>query len=91
MVLSSNKICCVSPAGDICGEGAIWHPEEKALYWTDINRFLIHRFVPEDGTTFSWIFDEPVTSMNLTTDPNRLLVVFASRVGLWSAHTHSSC
>jgi sugar lactone lactonase YvrE len=88
MVLPSHKVSCVSPAGDICGEGAIWHPEEKALYWTDINRFLIHRFVPEDGTTVTWIFDEPVTSMNLTTDPNRFLVVFASRVGLWSAHTH---
>lgn len=88
MILSSSKICCVAPAGDICGEGAVWHPEEKALYWTDINRFLIHRFVPEKDATFSWIFDEPVTSMNLTTDPHRLLVVFASRVGLWSAPTH---
>jgi sugar lactone lactonase YvrE len=88
MIRSSSKIGCISPAGDICGEGAVWHPEEKALYWTDINRFLIHRFVPEEEATVTWIFDEPVTSMNLTTDPKRLLVVFASRVGLWSPHTH---
>lgn len=88
MILSFGKVCCVAPAGDICGEGAVWHPEEEALYWTDINRFLIHRFVQEDEAVFTWMFDEPVTSVNLTTDPNRLLVVFASKVGLWSAHTH---
>ena len=88
MTLSSSKIGCVTPTGDICGEGAVWHPDEQALYWTDINRFLIHRFAPEDGATFTWMFEEPVTSMNLTTDPKRLLVVFASRVGLWSPDTH---
>ena len=88
MTLSSSKIGCVTPTGDICGEGAVWHPDEQALYWTDINRFLIHRFAPEDGATFTWMFEEPVTSMNLTTDRKRLLVVFASRVGLWSPDTH---
>src|SRR5690242_2422334 len=41
-----TEICCVVPAGDICGEGAVWHPDENVLYWTDINRFLVHRFDP---------------------------------------------
>jgi sugar lactone lactonase YvrE len=80
---------CVSPAGDVCGEGAVWHPQEQALYWTDINRFLVHRFVPRSRATSTWFFNEPVTSVNLTTDPDQLLLVFGSKVGLWSPSTDS--
>jgi len=84
----NDMIRCIVPAGDICGEGAVWHPAHHALYWTDINRFLLHRFLPETGTTQTWMFDEPVTSVNLTTEPERLLLVFASNVSIWSAATH---
>jgi len=86
----TDEICCVVPAGDICGEGAVWHPEERALYWTDINRFLVHRFDAASESTRTWQFDEPVTTVNLTTDPDRLLLVLGSQVGLWSPGTHPS-
>ncbi len=85
-----DEVRCVVPAGDICGEGAVWHPEHHALYWTDINRFLLHKFLPESGTTESWFFTEPVTSANLTSDPEKLLLVLGSRVAIWSARTHPS-
>jgi len=84
----SDEVQCVCPAGDICGEGAVWHPEERALYWTDINRFLVHRLDPQDGSVRTWLFEEPVTAVNLAADPARLLLVFGSRVGFWSAATH---
>jgi sugar lactone lactonase YvrE len=84
----TNEIRCAVPAGDICGEGAVWHPEQSALYWTDINRFLVHRFTPTTSSTRTWIFDEPLTSVNLTEDDGLLLLVFASRVGLWSPRSH---
>jgi sugar lactone lactonase YvrE len=84
----ANEIRCAVPAGDICGEGAVWHPQQSALYWADINRFLVHRFIPAISSTRTWIFDEPVTSVNLTEDRELLLLVFASRIGLWSPHTH---
>ncbi len=83
-----NDLRCVVPAGDICGEGAVWHPEQNALYWTDINRFLVHRYDPATDTTQTWFFDEPVTSVNLTTDNETLLLVLGSQVGLWSPRTH---
>src|SRR5579863_4346343 len=83
-----DEIRCVVPTGDICGEGAVWHSEQRALYWTDINRFLVHRFEPHSQTTQTWFFEEPVTSVNLATDPEILLLVFASRVGLWSPRAH---
>jgi sugar lactone lactonase YvrE len=73
----------VAPAGDWCGEGLVWHPEEQALYWTDINRFLIHRYDPAGKTVRSWFFDEPVTSLTLTNRPDTLAALLGSRLILW--------
>ena len=39
---------CVAPTGDVCGEGVVWHAGHSAAYWTDINRFLIHRYTTAD-------------------------------------------
>jgi len=74
---------CVAPTGDICGEGAVWHAAEQALYWTDINRFLVHRFTPEYGCVKTWLFDEPVTSLILTDRDDTLVVILGSRAVLW--------
>ena len=40
---------CVAAVKDLCGEGAVWHASEGVLYWTDINRLLIHRYDPDSG------------------------------------------
>jgi sugar lactone lactonase YvrE len=74
---------CVAPTGDVCGEGAVWHAAEKAIYWTDINRFLIHRFEAVTGNVKTWLFDEPVTAMILTSVPETLAVVLGSGLILW--------
>jgi sugar lactone lactonase YvrE len=87
-VKMQDGIRCVAPAGDICGEGAVWHPEQNALYWTDINRFLVHRLDASSQATTTWMFDEPVTAVNLTTDPTLLLLVLGSRIGFWAPSTH---
>jgi sugar lactone lactonase YvrE len=84
----ADEIRCAVPAGDICGEGAVWHPEQNVLYWNDINRFLLHRYHVDNQATQTWIFDEPVTAVNLTTDPELLLLVLGSKVGFWSPGTH---
>jgi sugar lactone lactonase YvrE len=73
----------VAPAGDRCGEAATWCSGQGALYWCDVNRFLIHRLAP-DGSVASWLFDEPVTALALTERPDELLVALASRLIFWS-------
>ena len=78
---------CVAKVADICGEGAVWHAPEAALYWADINRFLIHRFTPSNNDVATWEFDEPVTAMNVTTRDDTLAVVLGSRVILWEPST----
>jgi len=78
---------CVAPTGDVCGEGAVWHAEHKAVYWNDINRFLIHRFTPEDQSVRTWFFNEPVTALALTDRVDVLAVILGSGVILWEPHT----
>jgi len=78
-----GKAVCVAPVGDRCGEGPVWHPAEQALYWTDINRFLIHRLDPRDGAVKSWFFDEPVTALALTNRDDTLAVALGSGLIFW--------
>jgi sugar lactone lactonase YvrE len=80
--LTGEPICC-APTGDRCGEGVLWHFGEKVLYWTDINRFLIHRFDPASACVKSWLFDEVVTAVLLTSREDVLAVCLGSRVILW--------
>jgi sugar lactone lactonase YvrE len=79
----TGEVICVAPMGDVCGEGAVWHAAENAVYWVDINRFLIHRFQLMDASVRSWIFGEPVTALSLTDREDVLLVVLGSGVTLW--------
>jgi len=74
---------CVAPTGDRCGEGVVWHEAHAAVYWTDINRFLIHRLNLHDESVRTWFFDEPVTALALTNRDDTLVVVLGSRVILW--------
>jgi sugar lactone lactonase YvrE len=74
---------CVAATGDVCGEGAVWHAAHNAVYWTDINRFLIHRLNLADSSVRTWSFDEPVTALALTDREDVLVVVLGSQVILW--------
>jgi sugar lactone lactonase YvrE len=83
----TGEVVCVAPTGDVCGEGAVWHAGHNAVYWTDINRFLIHRLSLADSSVRSWFFDEPVTALSLTDRDDVLAVVLGSRVILWEPAT----
>jgi len=74
---------CVAPTGDVCGEGVVWHAAHNAVYWNDINRFLIHRLNLADSSVCSWMFEEPVTALCLTDRDDVLDVVLGSSVILW--------
>ena len=74
---------CVAPTGDACGEGVVWHAAHAAAYWTDINRFLIHRFTPADQCVRTWFFDEPVTALTMTDRDDTLAVILGSQAILW--------
>jgi sugar lactone lactonase YvrE len=85
---SQREMHRIAATGDICGEGAVWHPEEEVVYWTDINRRLLHRYKLTNGGVDTWKFEQPVTAVTLTTDPNQLLVVLGGSVILWNVKDH---
>ena len=67
----------------------MWHDEGQAVYWTDINRFLIHRFDPANESVKSWLFDEPVTAVLLTDRDSTFAVVLGSRIIFWEPSSDS--
>jgi sugar lactone lactonase YvrE len=72
-----------APTADRCGEGAVWDAAGRAVWWTDINRFLVHRYDEASASVRSWLFDEPVVGLSLSTEPGRMLVILASRLVWW--------
>ena len=79
----SQAVRPVAAVGDRCGEGAIWCAEESAVYWVDINRFLIHRLTWPGCAIMTWLFDEPPVALALSAEPGRILVALASRLLWW--------
>jgi len=67
----------------------VWHDEGQSVYWTDINRFLIHRFDPANESVKSWLFDEPVTAVLLTDRDSTFAVVLGSRIIFWEPSSDS--
>lgn len=53
---SVERPFCLAAVGDRCGEGAVWHAAERALFGVDINRFLIHRLDEASRSVRTWIF-----------------------------------
>ncbi len=83
----ARELVCVAPVGDRCGEGAVWSADEASLYWTDINRFLIHRYDEATRAVRTWLFDEPVVAISLTREDGRLLVALGSKLIWWWPET----
>lgn len=79
------NIICVVESHDAVGEGPIWHPEQRCVYWVDINGFRIRCFHPETRELRTWQFDELVTALSLTGRAEYLLVAIGGRLILWNS------
>ena len=80
---ASRPVRLAAATADRCGEGAVWCAEEAAVYWTDINRFLVHRMTWPGRALTTWTFAEPPTALALSQEPGRLLVALASHLVWW--------
>lgn len=60
--LQSRSVSCVWPAHRLLGEGAWWSATEQAVYWVDIKRPAILRYVPETTEKAIWNCPEPIGS-----------------------------
>jgi L-arabinonolactonase len=58
-----SDVRCVLQARALLGEGPLWDPEDRALYWVDIKGQMVHRFDPSTGRDMRWPTPEPVGSL----------------------------
>lgn len=86
--IPSTDIRCLATTSDICGEGCVWHPQQNAIFWTDINRGLLHRLEIKSGAMETWNFDQPVTAIALTSQAELLVLVLGGRIVLWDTRTN---
>ena len=45
------------------GEGPLWHPGQRALYWVDIGAQSVHRWQPDGGAHEVFVFTVPVIAL----------------------------
>jgi sugar lactone lactonase YvrE len=81
--LKIKEPVCIAATGDVCGEGVLWDRDDQCIYWTDINRFLVHRYWLKDDTVKTWFFSEPVTCVMQTSRKGTLALSLGSGIVLW--------
>jgi len=54
MNIQRDNATLVWDLGCQLGEGPLWVPEERALWFVDIERAALHRFLPESGEKTTW-------------------------------------
>jgi len=62
------------------GESPTWVADERALYWIDVKAPSLHRYCPDDGSTFTWPVTSDIGGFALTLDGG---AVVALRQGLF--------
>jgi sugar lactone lactonase YvrE len=71
------EITCVLDAKASLGEGTLWDPAAKVLWWIDIWESLIHRFDPASGRDETWRAPEYLGCLGLR-EKGGLVVSMAS-------------
>jgi sugar lactone lactonase YvrE len=61
--ISGDDVRCVLKWDAIVGESPLWHPQERRLYWVDIQGKKVHRFDPESGKNETFNLPDLVTCL----------------------------
>ena len=76
------------PAANKLGEGPLWHPAEKALYWVDIEGDCFHRYDPGTGKQESFPVGQPVGCLAFRKDGG-LVPALRDGLGFWDVENES--
>lgn len=66
-----------------CGEGPLWHPDERALYWVDIASGRLFRYDPATGGHAVVYEGETIGGFTIQDDGALLLFMARGRVATW--------
>jgi D-xylonolactonase len=71
----------------VTGEGPLWHPLKKRLYWLDIPSGSVYRYNPEDGLHGLEVqLEEPIGGMTAQADGSLLLFMDRCRACSWDGN-----
>ncbi len=65
------------------GEGPLWHPDEKRLYWVDIPQGRLFRYNPADGHHEQLYAGDPIGGFTIQADGALLLFMAQGAVRIW--------
>ncbi len=72
-----SDVRCLLDARAVVGEGPLWHPREKVLYWIDIKNPHLYRYDPDTGENRAWPMPERIGCHAFCRD-HRMLVALKS-------------
>jgi sugar lactone lactonase YvrE len=64
------------------GECPLWHPQEAALYWVDIDGFRVHRFEPASGEHRQWTMASEPSALALSSNGGLIVALRSGIVHL---------
>lgn len=67
----------------VVGEGPLWHPMEKKVYWTDIGTGRMFRYDPATGRHEQCYSGRPVGGYTIQADGSLLLFMDRGTVAIW--------
>jgi D-xylonolactonase len=67
----------------VVGEGPLWHPLEKRLYWVDIGLGRLFRYDPATGASEQVYEGEPIGGFTVQADGALLLFMTRGAIRLW--------
>ncbi|MDH7569847.1 MAG: SMP-30/gluconolactonase/LRE family protein, partial [Armatimonadota bacterium] len=67
----------------VTGEGPLWHPFEKRLYWVDIPKGRLFRYHPASGVHEQCLEGEPIGGFTIQADGALLLFMARGAVKTW--------
>lgn len=73
----------VADVACVCGEGPLWHPIERCVYWTDIDSAKLYRYDPASGDHELVLDGETVGGFTIQADGSLLLFMDRGRIAVW--------
>lgn len=65
------------------GEGPLWHPEEKVVYWVDIPNGRLFKYDPTTGEHTMMLEGPPIGGFTMQEDGKLLLFMAKGKIALW--------
>jgi D-xylonolactonase len=66
-----------------CGEGPLWHPDEKVVYWVDIPNGRLFRYDPADGSHEQLLEGPAIGGFTIQEDGSLLLFMAQGAIREW--------